>query len=75
MPIFSKEKSKIKMVILTHGREPNAVWWSPINQNERKSELVILSMLRRFQNHALYSKTRCVQFYQDNVLLAEYKQQ
>ena len=49
MPVFDNTKSKIKMVILTQNKQSNAVWWSPINQNKRKSELVIRSMLRRFE--------------------------
>ena len=67
MPVFDKEKSKIKMVILTKSKERNAVWWSPINQNKRKSELVIRSMLKRFERSKLYAITNVVQFYENSL--------
>ena len=74
MPVFDKEQSKIKMVILTKGKEQNAVWFSPIKHNKRKSELVIRSMLKRLKNNKeLFSKTNVVQFYQNNVLITEIK--
>jgi hypothetical protein len=70
MPVFTPETSKIKMVILTKSKESNAVWWSPINQNKRKSESVVTSMLRRFENHALAKITNVVQFYENGNLIA-----
>lgn len=74
MPVFDKEQSKIKMVILTKGKAENVVWLSPIKQNKRKSELVIRSMLKRFKNNKeLFSKTNVVQFYENNLLIAEIK--
>lgn len=73
MPVFDNTKSKIKMVILTRNRHSNAVWWSPINQNKRKSELVIRSMLRRFKKSPLYRITNVVQFYENNLLISQFK--
>ena len=73
MPVFDNTKSKIKMVILTQNRQLNKVWWSPINQNKRKSELVIRSMLKRFERSKLYAITNVVQFYENNVLISQYK--
>lgn len=75
MPVFDKEKSKIKMVILTKSKERNAVWWSPINQNKRKSELVIRSMLKRLEKSKLFVITNVVQFYENNVLISQFKYQ
>ena len=73
MPVFDSEKSKIKMVILTQNKQSNAVWWSPINQNKRKSELVIRSMLRRFEKSKLFTITNVVQFYENNLLISQFK--
>ena len=73
MPFFDKEKSKIKMVILTQNNSPNIVWYSPVNQNKRKSELVIRSMLRRLEKSKLIDIIRVVQFYQNNQLITQFK--
>lgn len=73
MPFFAKEQSKIKMVILTKGKLPNKVWFSPVNQNKRKSELVIRSMLRRLEKSKLIAITNVVQFYQNNQLITQFK--
>jgi hypothetical protein len=70
MPVFAPETSKIKMVILTKSKESNAVWWSPVNQNKRKSESVVVSMLQRFEKHALAKITNVVQFYENGNLIA-----
>ena len=73
MPVFDKYKSKIKMVILTQNKNQNAVWWSPINQNKRRSEMVIRSMLKRLEKHPLSIITNVVQFYENNLLIAQFK--
>lgn len=70
MPVFAPETSKIKMVILTKRKESNAVWWSPINQNNRRTEEVIASMLRRFEKHTLAKITNVIQFYESGNLIA-----
>jgi hypothetical protein len=73
MPVFKKEKSKIKMVILTKGRDDNVVWHSPINQNNRDNEAIIKSMLNRLKRKELFNRTNVVQFYENNLLIAEFK--
>ena len=73
MPVFKKEKSKIKMVILTKGRDENVVWHSPINQNCRDDEAIIKSMLIRLKRKELFSRVNVVQFYINNLLIAEFK--
>ncbi len=73
MPVFENTQSKIKMVILTQNKHRNKVWWSPINQNRRKSELVIRSMLKRFERSPLYGITNVVQFYENNLLISQFK--
>lgn len=71
--VFNKTQSKIKMVILTKGKEANVVWWSPLNQNKRKSGLVIRSMLRRFKRSKLAQITNVIQFYENNILIEKIK--
>ena len=73
MPVFDKTKSKIKMVILTSGNTPNKVWYSPINQNKRKSELVIRSMLKRVEKHAFFNQINVIQFYENNQIISSIK--
>lgn len=73
MPVFSKEKSKLRMVILTKGKEQNHTWYSPINQNGRNNEAIINSMLRRLQGQPFFKNVNCVQVYQERTLIAEYK--
>ena len=73
MPVFDNAQSKIKMVILTQNKHSNAVWWSPINQNKRKSDLVIRSMLRRFEKSPLFGITNVIQFYENNLLISQFK--
>jgi hypothetical protein len=70
---FKKEQSKIKMVILTKGKNENKVWYSPTNQNKRRSELIIQSMLKRFARSKLFTQTNVVQFYENNVLIQQMK--
>ena len=70
MPVFDKTKSKIKMVILTSGNTPNKVWYSPINQNKRKSELVIRSMLKRVEKQPFFNQINVIQFYENNQIIS-----
>ena len=74
MPVFEKEKSKIKMVILTKAKESNAVWYSPVKQNTKPEKTIMAGMLRRFQNSKLFAITNVVQFYDtnSNTLIAKY---
>ena len=73
MPVFKKEKSKIKMVVLTKGRDDNVVWHSPINQNRRNNAAIVKSMLTRLKRQKIFSRTNVVQFYKNNLLIAEFK--
>ena len=73
MPVFKKEKSKIKMVILTKGRDDNLVWHSPINQNCRDYDAIIKSMITRLKRQELFKRVNVLQFYTNNLLIAEFK--
>lgn len=77
MPFFEKDKSKIKMVGLTPTGQENIIWYSPITQNNLKSEKIVDGMFRRFQKDKSFSSCRAIQFYEypyknDN-LIAECK--
>lgn len=74
MPVFEKEKSKIKMVILTKGKESNPVWYSPVKQNRKPEKTIIEGMIRRFQKSKLFAITNVVQFYDtsSNELIAKF---
>jgi len=74
MPVFEKEKSKIKMVILTKAKEKNAVWYSPLKQNGKPEKTVMAGMIRRLQSQKIFQITNVVQFYDtsSNLLIAKY---
>lgn len=64
MPFFEKDKSKIKMVGLTPTGQKNIIWYSPISQNNKKSEKIVDGMFRRFQQDNAFSSCRAIQFYE-----------
>lgn len=51
MPITDKELSKIKMVILTSGKNQNITWYSILSKDKQRLEKIINDMLRRFNEH------------------------
>ncbi|MFJ1431336.1 hypothetical protein ACILE2_11140 [Capnocytophaga canimorsus] len=73
--ISDKEKSRIKMVVLTNHGHNNIVWYSPTKQNSKKDEFIITGMMRRFEKRPEITIARCIQFYDTttNQLIAEYK--
>lgn len=73
MPVFQKEKSKIKMVILTKGKNKNLVWHSPINQNHKKKEDIIKDMITRLKRREIFNRVNVLQFYTNNLLIAKFK--
>lgn len=73
MPFFQKDKSRIKMVGLTGPKEKNVIWYSPVWQNQKKSETIIEGMMRRFKTSPQYKSVKVVQFYENNQLIAEYR--
>lgn len=75
MPVFSKEKSKLKMVILTKNSVENATWYSPIKQNGFTNDRIMRGMLGRFAQHPLCGLTNMIQFYEDGEKIAEFKPQ
>ena len=81
MPIYSPEKSKIKMVILlkngnlqdkiigNNGKLYNPVWYSIITKNYENDKKIISNMVRRFKKTTLYEKTNVLQFYKNGKLI------
>lgn len=66
MPIFCKNKSKIKMVILTkHGHE-NLTWYSILDKDNKPESQIIKSMLRRFSENVAMKYTNIVRFYDNS---------
>lgn len=63
MPVFCKNESRIKMVILTkHGHE-NSTWYSIIKHNSQSDGFIIKTMMRRFIDSQISKVTNRVQFY------------
>lgn len=73
MPVFDKDKSKIRMVALTKHGHQNVVWYSPINQNRRRSEVIIRAMLMRFKRFPALAVTNVIQFYENGVKIDQYR--
>jgi len=73
MPVFEKERSKIKMVILTKPKCENKTWYSPIKQNQKPRETIIAGMIRRLKANPIFNDTQVVQFYEGQELIAESK--
>lgn len=55
MPIFDKNKSRVKMVVLRSGKNDPITWWSIIDKDNQKIDKICQDMLRRFNE---YLKTR-----------------
>lgn len=51
MPATDKDLSKIKMVVLTSGKNDNITWYSILGKDDQQIEKIINSMLRRFNEH------------------------
>lgn len=53
MPISCKNNSKIKMVVLTSGKNENIVWYSILSKNHQPEERICRDMVRRLQTHLI----------------------
>lgn len=75
MAISDPKESKVKMSIMTKGKNKNQVWYSPIKQNKKRAELIINGMMRRFMKTETAKITNVVLFYdnQTDSLLAKAK--
>lgn len=74
MPLAEKGKSKLKMVALMPHNEDNITWYSPIWQNHKNNDIIILGMLRRFKEKQEDAKrVQVYQFWEGEVLVNELK--
>lgn len=71
MPISDPKESKVKMSIMTKGKNKNLVWYSPIKQNRRRSELIVKDMIRRFMKTETAKITNVLLFYENEILIAK----
>lgn len=71
MPISDPKESKVKMSIMTKGKNKNLVWYSPIKQNRRRSELIIKDMIKRFMKTETAKITNVLLFYENEILIAK----
>ncbi len=73
MPFYQKEKSKIRMVVLTkHGHE-NPVFYSPIQENAKPSSKIIEGMLKRIPKTLKMELVNVIRFYENGALIYEVK--
>ena len=72
---IDKQKSDIKMVILTKNGKANQPWYSFIKLNGRPAAEIIKGMKERFEGHALANDAQVLQFYDNKTghLIDEYK--
>ncbi|WNM19261.1 hypothetical protein [Flavobacterium capsici] len=73
--IGSKEKSRIKMVILNKNGFANETVYSPLDQNRKSDEVIILGMLRRYQAKGKFANANAVHFYENGKLIQSIKSQ
>ncbi|MFN3753324.1 hypothetical protein [Flavobacterium sp.] len=63
MPFYDKEKSRLKMVILTKNGYPNQTVYSPIDQNKKHDKTIMEGMLRRWYAKDIMKTAQVIQFY------------
>ena len=69
MPFYAKDKSKIKMYVLTKNGEPNHTIYSPIDQNHKPAKTICEGMLRRFMEKPVFKVAQVIQFYENGNLI------
>jgi hypothetical protein len=63
MAFASKEKGRIKMVVLTANGFPNITWYSPDRENRKPDDMIITGMLRRYSNQDSAKNAQVIQFF------------
>lgn len=66
MPFYQKDKSRIKMVILTKNGYKNQTIYSPIHQNKKPDAVIMKGMLTRWLTKEVMKVAQIVQFYDMN---------
>ena len=78
MPAVDPNKSKIKMVALTSGKNKNITWYSFLNKDHRSSQKIVQKMLTGFnawlEKHPGKRQTiNAIIFYEQGIKIAEAK--
>lgn len=61
--IGCKEKSRIKMVLLTKNGFDNLTVYSPYKQNRKTDQFIMIGMLKRYRTKPEIKYTNVIQFY------------
>lgn len=72
---IDREKSKIRMKILTKGDNDNFPWYNFLKENNKPVNEIIAGMKMRFMKHPIAQETQVLQFYdnQTGQLLEEHE--
>jgi len=75
MPIFDKEKSKVRMAALTKNGYHDITWYSPLSQNLKPENTIIAGMKRRLEAYDKEKATQVLRFYNNltNEIIIEYR--
>lgn len=76
MPIFDKNKSRVKMVVLRSGKHTSIVWWSILDKDKGRIEVICSNMLRRFseylkKNPGIQQTINKIHFYEKGAFIGE----
>ncbi|MFL9844713.1 hypothetical protein [Flavobacterium rhizosphaerae] len=63
---IDREKSKIRMKILTKGNKENFPWYNFLKENNKPPHEIIARMKSRFMKHAIAQETQVIQFYDNH---------
>ena len=78
MPIFCKDKSRLKMYALTKNGFPNITWYSPLKYDKLGStvsdDTIMTRMLKRLNEKPVINQVQKVNFYNNKTkdLIREY---
>lgn len=76
MPVFDKQDSRIKMVVLTSGKKPNITWYSILDKDKGDSQKICIKMIARFKNYlasypTIQSTINKINFYEKGIFIGE----
>lgn len=74
MPVFDKNISRVKMVVLRSGKHDSITWYSIIDKDGKNVETICQKMLSRFDNYLkkneiIRSTINVIQFYEKGILI------
>ncbi len=76
MPVFNKQDSRIKMVVLTSGKNPNITWYSILDKDKGDVKKICIKMIDRFKNYLanypeIQSTINKINFYEKGTFIGE----